>query len=290
MIRSMTGFGKATGSAGNNMISVEVKSLNSKFLELNLRLPSVYKDKDLELRNELNKVIERGKVDFIVSIESAPDAQKSAFNKDVIKQYFADFALLKKELKLESQDYLNIIMRLPNVLNVDKSVADPKEWKTIETLTKKALKEFNEFRVKEGKTLQNDFEHRINAIKSALKKIEKVEPERMKAIRTRISKNLEEVVEAAQVDKNRFEQELIYYLEKIDVTEEKVRLRSHLDFFIETLRAPDSNGKKLGFILQEIGREINTIGAKANDATMQRLVVEMKDELEKMKEQSANVI
>jgi uncharacterized protein (TIGR00255 family) len=267
MIRSMTGFGKATGSAGNNMISVEVKSLNSKFLELNLRLPSVYKDKDLELRNELNKVIERGKVDFIVSIESAPDAQKSAFNKDVIKQYFADFALLKKELKLESQDYLNIIMRLPNVLNVDKSVADPKEWKTIETLTKKALKEFNEFRVKEGKTLQNDFEHRINAIKSALKKIEKVEPERMKAIRTRISKNLEEVVEAAQV-----------------------RLRSHLDFFIETLRAPDSNGKKLGFILQEIGREINTIGAKANDATMQRLVVEMKDELEKMKEQSANVI
>lgn len=290
MIRSMTGFGKATGSAGNNLVSVEVKSLNSKFLELNLRLPSVYKDKDLELRNELNKSIERGKVDFIVTIESAPDVQKSAFNKDVIKQYFEDFAKLKKELKLDSQDYLNIIMRLPNVLNIDKSVADPKEWKVIETLSRKALKEFNDFRAKEGKTLQHDFEQRIASIKDCLKKIEKPEDGRMKAIKGRLSKNLEEIMQTVQVDKNRFEQELIYYMEKIDITEEKVRLRSHLDFFLDTLRDADSNGKKLGFILQEIGREINTIGAKANDAVIQRLVVQMKDELEKMKEQCANVI
>jgi len=290
MIRSMTGFGKATGIAGNNMISVEVKSLNSKFLELNLRLPSVYKDKDLEVRNELNKNIERGKVDFIVTIESAPDAQKSVFNTEVIGQYFKDFAKIKKELKLDSQDYLNIIMRLPNVLNIDKTVADPKEWKTIETLSKKALKEFNDFRLKEGKTLQKDFEQRIEAIEDCLKKIEKSEDGRMKAIKGRLTKNLEEIMLSVQVDKNRFEQELIYYMEKIDITEEKVRLRSHLGFFLETLHDADSNGKKLGFILQEIGREINTIGAKANDATIQRLVVQMKDELEKMKEQSANVI
>jgi len=286
----MTGFGKATGNAGNNVISVEVKSLNSKFLELNLRLPSIYKDKDLELRNELNKNIERGKADFIVTIEYAPDTQKSAFNQDVIKQYYNDFVRISKELKLETKDYLSMIMRLPNVLNTDRTEADPKEWKVIETLTKKALKEFNEFRSKEGKTLMHDFEQRITSIKDSLKKIEKAEPGRMKLIKSRLSKNLEEVVPAAQVDKNRFEQELIYYLEKIDITEEKVRLRSHLDFFIETLRDADSNGKKLGFILQEIGREINTIGAKANDASMQRLVVEMKDELEKMKEQTANVI
>lgn len=286
----MTGFGKASGSVGNNMITVEVKSLNSKFLELTLRLPASYKDKDMELRNEISKGVERGKVDFAVTIETAPGSQKSAFNKDVIRQYADDFADIQKEMKLSSQDMLSVIMRLPNVLNADRSESDAKEWKMIESLTRKALKEFNEFRIREGKIIEEDFESRVDAIRSCLKKIEKAEPERMKTIRGRIGKNLEESGEAGQVDKNRFEQELIYYLEKIDITEEKLRLRAHLDFFIETLKSKDSNGKKLGFILQEIGREINTIGSKANDATIQRLVVEMKDELEKMKEQTANVI
>ncbi len=286
----MTGFGKATGSSGNNMITVEVKSLNSKFLELNLRLPTVYKDKDLELRNEITKNVERGKVDFIVTIEQTPGARKSAFNKEVIKTYFEDFAALKKEMKLSSDDYLSIIMRLPNVMNLDKTEADDKEWKTIEILSRKAMKEFNDFRIKEGKTLQKDFELRTSSIKEHLKKIEKIEPERMKAIRNRIHKGLEGLEESITVDKNRFEQELVYYIEKIDISEEKVRLRSHLSFFTDTLKDDDSNGKKLGFIIQEIGREINTIGSKANDAAMQRHVVDMKDDLEKMKEQSANII
>ncbi len=290
MIRSMTGFGKATGSAGSNLITVEVKSLNSKFLELNLRVPSVYKDKDLELRNEITKAVERGKVDFIVTIEQAPGSRNSAFNKDVIKQYFEDFNDLKKELKLTSSDYLSIIMRLPNVLNIEKTEADAKEWKLIETLSRKALSAFNDFRIKEGKVLHKDFEGRVAAIRDHLKKIEKIEPGRLKSIKGRLNKGLEEVSESTQIDKNRFEQELIYYIEKIDITEEKVRLLSHLIFFTDTLKEADSNGKKIGFILQEIGREINTIGSKANDAIIQRHVVQMKDELEKMKEQAANII
>lgn len=290
MIRSMTGFGKANGSAGSNMITVEVKSLNSKFLELNLRMPTVYKDKDLELRNEISKTIERGKVDFIITIEQVPGARKSAFNKDVIKTYFEDFTSLKKELKISSEDYLSIIMRLPNVLNLEKTEADSKEWKAIETITRKALKEFNDFRIKEGKALQKDFEIRINAIKENLKKIEKIEPDRIKSIKDRLHKGLDGLDESVNIDKNRFEQELVYYIEKIDISEEKVRLRSHLSFFVDTLKDDDSNGKKLGFIIQEIGREINTIGSKANDANIQRHVVVMKDELEKMKEQAANII
>lgn len=290
MIRSMTGFGKATDSLGGNLITVEVKSLNSKFLELNLRIPSVYKDKDLELRNEITKAAERGKVDFIITIEQAPGARKSAFNKDVIKQYYDDFHDLKKEMKISSEDYLNIIMRLPNVLNLEKTEADEKEWKKIESLSRKALVAFNDFRIKEGKTLHKDFEGRIASIRDHLKKIEKIEPGRMKSIKNRLNKGFEEISETNQVDKNRFEQELIYYIEKIDITEEKVRLRSHLTFFTDTLKEADSNGKKIGFILQEIGREINTIGSKANDAIIQRHVVQMKDELEKMKEQAANII
>ena len=290
MIRSMTGFGKVNGSSGSNLITVEVKSLNSKFLELNLRLPAVYKDKDLELRNDITRTIERGKVDFTVTIEQAPGSRKNAFNKESIRNYHDDFLQLKKDLKLSSDDYLSIIMRLPNVLNLEKTESDPKEWKTIESLSKKALAAFNEFRVREGKAIQKDFEKRVHAIKDHLKKIEKIEPGRLKSVRNRLSKGLDEIEDFVQVDRNRFEQELIYYIEKIDITEEKVRLSTHLDFFLETLKDADSNGKKLGFILQEIGREINTIGSKANDAGIQRHVVEMKDELEKMKEQGANVI
>lgn len=290
MIRSMTGFGKANGHAGSNMITVEVKSLNSKFLELNLRLPSVYKDKDLELRNEISKDVERGKVDFIVAIEPAPGAKRSVFNTEVIKAYADDLKSLSKELKLNVGDGLDIIMRLPNVLNTEKTEADAKEWKAIETLSRKALKEFNEFRLKEGKALQKDFESRINSIKAALKKIEKIEPARTKSIRNRLHKGLDIMDDQNGIDKNRFEQELVYYIEKIDITEEKVRLTTHLSYFLETINDKESNGKKLGFILQEIGREINTIGSKANDAFIQRHVVEMKDELEKMKEQSANII
>lgn len=290
MIRSMTGFGKAVGSAGNKIITVEIKSLNSKFLEMTLRLPSSYKEKDLELRNEISKEVERGKVEFIVTFESAPGQARNLFNREAIGQYASELNSICGEHGLPANDTLGVIMRLPNVLNADVQEADSKEWKVIESLTRKALKEFNDFRVREGKVMQVDFEKRVREIQAGLKKIEKAEPARMKMVRSRLIKGLEEAPEVMQVDKNRFEQELIYYIEKMDVTEEKVRLSSHLSFFLETIRSKDSNGKKLGFILQEIGREINTIGSKANDAQIQRTVVEMKDELEKMKEQTANVI
>ncbi len=286
----MTGFGKASGNSGSNMITVEVKSLNSKFLELNLRVPSVYKDKDLDLRNEISKLVERGKVDFIISVEPITGNGKNILNKEAISHYLADFKALEKELKISSQDYLNIIMRLPNVINTDKNEADPKEWKVIETLSRKAMKAFNEFRINEGKVLGADLVMRTKSVETRLKKIEKIDPARLKSIKDRIGKSLDEMEDNSMVDKNRFEQELIYYIEKIDITEEKVRLRSHLEYLLQTINDSDSNGKKLGFILQEIGREINTIGAKANDAMIQRLVVEMKDDLEKMKEQTANIV
>jgi len=290
MIRSMTGFGKASAIYESNSITVEVRSLNSKFLEFSLRLPYIYKEKEMELRSELSKAVERGKADIVVSIEPAPGTRKSSLNTDVINNYFQDLMSLRKEIGLTSEDYMNIIMRLPNVINTDKTEADEKEWLLIANLIADAMKGFNSFREREGGVLQQDFTERINSIEEKLIAIEKLEPGRMDAIRNRLKKGVTEVAESMNLDENRFEQELIYYLEKIDITEEKVRLRSHLSFFLETLKKEDSAGKKLGFILQEIGREINTIGSKANDAGIQRLVVEMKDELEKMKEQGANVV
>ncbi|HEX5002279.1 MAG TPA: YicC/YloC family endoribonuclease [Bacteroidia bacterium] len=290
MIRSMTGFGKASAIHESNSITVEVRSLNSKFLEFNLRLPYIYKEKEMELRNELSKAVERGKADIVVTIEPAPGVRKSSLNTDVINNYFQDLMGLRKEIGLTSEDYMNVIMRLPNVINTDKTEADEKEWLVIAKLIAEAMKGFNSFREREGSMLQQDFTERIHSIEEKLTAIEKLEPGRMEAIRNRLKKGVSEVAESLNLDENRFEQELIYYLEKIDITEEKVRLRSHLSFFLETLKKEDSAGKKLGFILQEIGREINTIGSKANDAGIQRLVVEMKDELEKMKEQGANVV
>jgi uncharacterized protein (TIGR00255 family) len=290
MIRSMTGFGKASAIHESNSITVEVRSLNSKFLELNMRLPYIYKDKDMELRNEISKAVERGKVDFNVTIEPAPGARRSSLNNEVIAQYFQDLLALKQECGLTSDDYMNVIMRLPNVINTDKTEADEKEWETIARLIDDAMKGFNGFREREGQVLQRDFEMRVAAISEKLVSIEALENGRMDAIKSRLKKGINELVENMNIDQNRFEQELIYYIEKIDITEEKVRLRSHLAYFLEIMKKEDSNGKKLGFVIQEIGREINTIGSKANDAVMQRFVVEMKDELEKMKEQGANVI
>ena len=287
----MTGYGKASGAQGSNRITVEIKSLNSKFLELNMRLPAAYRDKDMELRNEITKLAERGKIDFTITLEAGPDAASGMFNKEIIGTYLKELALVRKSAKIKSDaDDLSIVMRLPNVVNTEKSGASDSEWKFIVKLFAKAMKEFGEFRIQEGKTLLKDFELRSGIIRDRLKKIEAAEPARNLALKNRLNKSIEEISASVTVDRNRFEQELIYYMEKTDITEEKVRLKSHLDYFSDTLKGQESNGKKLGFILQEIGREINTIGSKANDAAIQRLVVEMKDELEKMKEQSANII
>lgn len=286
----MTGFGKATGNSASNLITVEIRSLNSKYLELSVRLPSAYKTKELETRASVSKQAVRGKVDLNVTFEPIPGAKQSLISHDVVKAYLKDLKRLEKETGLAPEDPMDTILRFTNVLAADKSESDDKEWKKVELLIRKALKEFNEFRAKEGSNMQKDMESRIRKIEQLLKKVEKIDPGRIKNVRARLRKNFDESEESVNVDNNRFEQELIYYLEKMDINEEKVRLRSHLNYLKETLRKKDANGKKIGFILQEIGREINTIGSKASDANMQRHVVEMKDELEKMKEQSANII
>lgn len=286
----MTGFGKATGNSASNLITVEIRSLNSKYLELSVRLPSAYKTKELETRASVSKQAVRGKVDLNVTFEPIPGAKQSLISHDVVKAYLKDLKRLEKETGLAPEDPMDTILRFTNVLAADKSESDDKEWKKVELLIRKALKEFNEFRAKEGSNMQKDMESRIRQIEQLLKKVEKIDPGRIKNVRARLRKNFDESEESVNVDNNRFEQELIYYLEKMDINEEKVRLRSHLNYLKETLRKKDANGKKIGFILQEIGREINTIGSKASDANMQRHVVEMKDELEKMKEQSANII
>ncbi len=284
----MTGYGKASGEINGNAVSVEIKSLNSKFLELGLRL-SAFRDKEADLRLWLGKELERGKAELSIQMENAADSRKPVLNKELVRDYYQDLLSLKTEMGLESADYLSIIAGMPNIFNIEKGETDERTWKQLEDIIKKAIRAFHEFRLTEGKALSSDFTERLEAVAACLEKIERMEPARLKAIRLKLKRGLAGIDEL-NLDKNRFEQELIYYIEKIDISEEKVRLRSHIQFFNQTLKAKDSNGKKLGFILQEIGREINTIGSKANDAGMQRLVVEMKDELEKMKEQSANVL
>lgn len=290
MIKSMTGYGKASGDYAGKMITVEIRSLNSKFLELGLRLPASYKSKELELRSELGKIIERGKVDVLITFDNSAALVSGMINKEVIRAYYDDLKTLKNELQLSTDDYLATIMRLPLVINTDSSNPEKEEWDFVISLVNTACKEFDSFRKKEGKVLEADVNGRVAAIESLLLEVEKYEPARIDHIRNRISSSIDEIRENTSIDPNRFEQELIYYIEKIDISEEKVRLRSHCNYFKEVVQSNEGNGKKLGFISQELGREINTIGSKANDANMQKQVVNMKDELEKLKEQLANVL
>lgn len=290
MIKSMTGFGRASGEVSGNMVTVEMRSLNSKFLELGTRLPSVFRDKEMDLRMWLIKELERGKVDVNVSVENNGDEQKISINRELVKAYIKEFKAIEKVNKIAESNYMRIITSLPNVMNAEKVAVDDATWKKVEKLIKTALQAFNDFRLQEGTLLEKEFASRLKSIEKHLKAIEKLEPERMKTVRARMHQSLTEISESVKIDENRFEQELIYYIEKLDVSEEKFRLRSHCNYFIENLKSKDANGKKLGFIIQEIGREINTLGAKANHAEMQQHVVEMKDDLEKMKEQIANVL
>lgn len=290
MIRSMTGYGKASGEFKGKIITAEIKSLNSKFFELTMRLPSPYREKDLEIRSLVSKTADRGKVDLSVTIEHGPGAELNTLNKEVIKSYYNELKNIQQELNARNSDLLDAIMHLPLVLNTDKGIADEKEWDYILSLLATAIKAFNHFRTSEGIILEKELYERLSNIEDRLKSVEKFEKNRLSTMRIKMKKNLEAYMEESSVDKNRFEQELIYYLEKLDITEEKVRLKSHLDYFSETMKSDENSGKKLGFISQEIGREINTIGSKANDADIQKLVVEMKDEAEKIREQLANVL
>ncbi len=285
MIQSMTGFGKHVIQLPSKKISVELKSLNSKSLDLNARMPSAYREKELELRKIIADTLSRGKVDFSLYVEFTGDETSAEVNEDAVKNYMKQLRSIADgdDLRL-----LEMALRMPDALKTEREDIDEEEYGNILTAVKEALREINGFRSEEGAILEKDFLLRIQNLQILLGKVEQMDPERQSDVRTRLEKALSDL--QADVDANRFEQELIYYLEKYDITEEKVRLANHLNYFAETLNSPDSNGKKLGFISQEIGREINTIGSKANYAPMQQLVVQMKDELEKIKEQMLNVL
>jgi len=285
----MTGFGKATGIFQNKKISVEIKSLNSKQLDLNLRLPGLYKEKELEIRSLLGKEIERGRVDVFINTESADDKADLSINKSLAMSYYQDLKELA-EATGEKTDFLALIMRMPDVMKNERPQLQPEEWQQLMEISSQAIQAFNQFRTDEGLSLKNDIVKRINLILENLSHIENFDGERINNTREKLLKNLNEFVEKGNIDNNRFEQELIYYLEKFDITEEKVRLKTHCAYFLKTMETESSEGRKLGFITQEIGREINTIGSKANHADIQKHVVQMKDELEKIKEQMLNVL
>lgn len=287
MIRSMTGFGKAVAQLPGKKISVEIKSLNSKGLDINLRLPGSHREMEVEIRDAIANGVIRGKTDigFFVELTGADEAP--AINSEVVKGYVRQLNTLARELGLDS-DVLSLAMRMPDAMkNESKEISDDEKRSVLDTVNE-ALEQFNAFRLREGEHLENDLKANINTIRELLADVPKYEEERITNTRERIQKALEGL--QSKVDENRFEQELIYYLEKYDVNEEKVRLSGHLDHFDESMSAKGVHGRKLGFISQEIGREINTLGSKANHVEMQKLVVAMKEELEKIKEQVLNVL
>ena len=287
----MTGFGLATLDAVNCKFTVEIKSLNSKFLELSLKMPKAYSDKELLLRNDCSKNLERGKAYVSITVEKQQgEATTAGIDREKLAIYYRELQEAAKELGEPSQNLLQLALKMPEVIAYQEENGTDEEWALIEQTYQQALKNFQTFRSDEGRILKQDLELRIKNILGCQDEVEKLEVNRIPAIRERISTLLNEQVGKEHIDQNRFEQELIYYIDKLDITEEKIRLKSHCDYFMTTLNQPDANGKKLGFIAQEIGREINTIGSKANDASMQQQVVVMKEELEKIKEQLLNVL
>ena len=289
MIRSMTGFGKATLELVDKTINVEIRSLNSKGADISLRLSSGLRNYELELRNEISKQLERGKIALSIYIESKKAETPVEINVELAKAYHEQLKKLAKELNEPIGEALNQVLKFPDVLKSERKETDENEWKQIKQCVNEAIVQLNKFRDMEGISLQKDFEERLNKIGNCLEEIKKLDLVRINSIKERIRNNIEDVIGKGKIDENRFEQELIYYVEKLDINEEKVRLKTHLDYFIETCKEA-APGRKLNFISQEIGREINTIGSKANDAQMQKLVVLMKDELEKIKEQANNVL
>lgn len=285
MIQSMTGFGKHVVQLPTKKITVELKSLNSKSLDLNARMPPAYREKELELRKIIASALLRGKIDFGLYLEITGDETSSEVNQKVVKQYIKQ---LKAIADGDDLRLMEMALRLPDTLKTDRDDIDKEEYKGILEALNEALKEIQNFRSEEGRILEKDFTARLDTLESLLQEVMAMDPQRLGAIRERLDKAVSDL--KVDVDANRFEQELMYYLEKYDITEEKVRLENHLNYFRETMSSADSNGKKLAFISQEIGREINTIGSKANFAPMQQLVVQMKDELEKIKEQMLNVL
>ena len=286
MIQSMTGFGKATLQLPTKKITVEVKSLNSKGLDLNVRMPSLYREMELGLRTQIASTLERGKVDFSIYIESTAEQTSTKVNVPILKAYINQ--LREVYADADETELMKMAVRMPDTMKVEREEIDEKEWGLIKNVINDSLNNILSFRKDEGASLEKEFQLRIGNIRQYMNDALALDPERVQAIKDRLQTAIDEL--KVNVDENRFEQELIYYLEKLDITEEKVRLTNHLDYFLETIKGTEANGRKLGFITQEMGREINTMGSKSNHAQMQKLVVMMKDELEKIKEQVLNVL
>ncbi len=291
MIKSMTGFGKAEFEVNNKKITLELKALNSKQIDINARLPSVYREKEIEIRKELAEKLVRGKVDLTLYVENHGSESNSKINEPILVSYYQHLKKINDMLGLKTdQSTLHAVLKLPDVVKSEYDTFDEEEWLVIADHLRKAIDEINEFRAKEGKALEIDIIANTQSISDLLTQVAPFEAQRMSIIKNRLTESLGKINMTNNVDENRFEQELIYYIDKMDMNEEKVRLENHCSFFIETIAQEELNGKKLGFIAQEMGREINTLGSKAYESNIQRMVVQMKDHLERIKEQLLNVL
>ena len=291
MIKSMTGFGRSTLELTDKSISIELKSLNSKQFDASLRMPPLYREKEGELRQYLHNELERGKIELNINFDKNGDSGTYQFNRSLAKEYFKEMKALAEDLGMElTEEVITALTRMPDVLKAEQPSLTDEEWKQVFGAVSKAAEELNKFRMEEGAALEKDLRSRAEIIKKLLLEVPPLEESRITSLRERLKKQLEDSLPQGSIDMNRFEQEVIFYLEKMDITEEKVRLKKHCEYFAETLDAGESSGKKLGFISQEMGREINTLGSKANDADIQKIVVLMKDELEKIKEQLFNIL
>lgn len=288
MIQSMTGYGKAVLQLPTKKVTIEIKSLNSKNLDLNVRIPSYYKEKELAVRKKLASALVRGKIDFSIYVEMTSDETSTKVNKSVVKQYVAQLRSTLSIDSVEDVELLKMAIRMPDALATEREELDENEWTLIDKNIDIAIIEIVQYRIDEAASLEIDFRERIANINTYLEEVKALDSDRVENVKTRLKKAIDDL--KVDTDENRFEQELIYYLEKLDINEEKVRLANHLDYFLQTLASEDSNGKKLGFIVQEMGREINTTGSKANYAPMQKAVIQMKNELEQIKEQILNVL
>jgi len=291
MIQSMTGFGKATCEYGNKKIVVEIKSLNSKQLDVSTRISGLYREKDIEIRNELSQKLERGKIDFSLYVDNSGKESVTQINQSVVESYYQQIKTLSDKIGIEVPgNWFEVLLRLPDTMKTEIVELDENEWIEIRKTMEIAIEQFTAFRVQEGKSLEAVFNNKIAHISQLLDEVAPFEAERVEKIKARLEENLQALSDKIDYDKNRLEQELIFYIEKLDVNEEKVRLRNHLEYFMETMQHEKSPGKKLGFIAQEIGREVNTLGSKSNNSEMQKIVVLMKDDLEQIKEQVLNVL
>lgn len=286
----MTGYGKAEIELKGSTYSIEIRTLNSKQMDINIRIPQVFKSKEVEIRNLLGQQLQRGKVDFNMANVSQKSNNNLRLNQAIVKQYYAELTAMAKELGEETDNLLAVITRLPDVFSAEEEEIGDNEWALLKETIETATAQVNQFRTQEGRILAKEFRQHIEEILHLLQQVPQYEAPRIERIRERIQKSLEENFANVQYDKNRLEQEIIFYIEKLDITEEKIRLKKHCDYFLEVLQSEEKVGKKMGFVLQEIGREINTLGSKANDAAMQKLVVHMKDALEKIKEQMLNIL